>query len=230
MFLTLGAAQIRCPLCGRSRRHCQRKCQVQLSPSSSPDSEQGRGQGQSGPPAPGRAQALMQQPPSSHHCSFPGTWLWWGGGRAWRGDSSQKRKRCSRPTVTFGCVQTEIPVGAGPQVIFKHLPSGLSPGSPSLGPWRCSWVQQQTLSYGKRNPCRCGSWRGSSGRPPPGGLQRQTCLQRGPQGSGGGRSPCPGCDPEPRSTSAPAGRMACGLPPCPAQKVPRPLSPPFPTA
>lgn len=109
-----------------------------------------------------------------------------------------------------------LPDGAGPRVIFKHLPPGPSPGRPSPGPRGAVGPVAEAFPW-REGPCRWGSWKGSGWRVAPRGLQRQTPLSRGPRGREVGGAHAQAVVPEPCSTSPPAGRVACDLPPCPTE-------------
>lgn len=117
---------------------------------------------------------------------------------------------------------SEVP---GPSSLGEQSPesfsssgqSGLSPGGPIPGPWEVLGESGRGTIPGERRATPGGAagevW---GGGPPPGRVQTQMHRQSGALGT---RGLCPGCGPEPRLAGPPAGRMACGLSPCPAESV-----------
>lgn len=157
----------------------------------------------------------MPPPTSSHtpssHCFISWQWPQGGGGGATGkvlGEGAAARRGRGAPGPrSHRCLCTGTPDTAEP----SHLQALANKGcaqevQPRRG--RCSAGGSRVL-LGKEGRSGGAGWWAALG-----GAQRQMPFSEGPRVSG--RSRCPGCGPEPGLASPPAGRMACGLPPCPS--------------
>lgn len=102
----------------------------------------------------------------------------------------------------------------GPVSFSSSGQSGLSSGGPIPGPREVLGESGGGTILGERRATRRGAAGEVRGGGPPLG-RVQTQMHRQPGARGVWRL-CPGRGPEPCLAGPPAGRMACGLPPCPA--------------
>lgn len=120
------------------------------------------------------------------------------------------------------CSHSEVPGRSSlgersPESFSSSGQSGLSSGGPIPGPWEVLGESSSGTTLGERRATpggAAGQVRG--GGPPLGRGQTQMHRQSGALGVWG---LCSGCGPEPCLAGPPAGRMACGLPPCPAESA-----------